>query len=376
MKNTSLRLCGKILVTIILTSLLFGCASSKLYKEAKTSQNIEVYKSYLQKFPDGKHAEEARLELNALYEERDWKEITGMNTIPAYETFISRYPSGKHSTEARQKLAGLQEQKAWNDALKSNTIEGYDNFEKSFPSSSHVPEAIEKIKQLREDIAWNDAIKTGTIPAFEGFLNAYPGGTHAGSAAEKLRELKSIYAEYQIAASENSILAYQRFIEKYPGTPYTSEAGRQLRMLDLEEWDKANVTNTIESFEQYLSLLPKGEFSVQAEKRIVDLSVDEIFKGEHGSLPSMNKVSGGDFSDDNEIEIYNNTSYTLTLYYSGPDSRKLVFNPNQTLTLNLPRGDYRVAASVDAAGIGNYAGEEKLEGGYYSVEYYIVTRYY
>lgn len=40
-------------------------------------------------------------------------------------------------------------------------------------------------------------------------------------------------------------------------------------------------------------------------------------------------------------------------------------------SVELLRGDYRVAASVDASNVSNYAGKETSDGGNYEVEYYI-----
>ena len=82
------------------------------------------------------------------------------------------------------------------------------------------------------------------------------------------------------------------------------------------------------------------------------------------------------YGDKNEIEIYNNTSYALTVRYSGPMSKKIVLNSKETKIINLNSGKYRVAASVNNPNVQSYAGEEELTGGGYSVVYYIITSIY
>ena len=130
-------------------------------------------------------------------------------------------------------------------------------------------------------------------------------------------------------------------------------------------------------FNNFLQEFPEGVYSEEVQKRIVDLEVDAIFRGDYGKMPPMKRSYAGDgYSNENEIEIYNNTSFNLTVYYSGPESKKITLLPKETIRTSLVNGSYRVAASVDASDIGNYAGTEKLEGGYYDIEYYIVTRYY
>ena len=122
----------------------------------------------------------------------------------------------------------------------------------------------------------------------------------------------------------------------------------------------------------YKNLYPKGAHIAQAEKKLIDLEVANVFAGSHGSLPSMDKTSWGN-GPTAYISVTNRTSYTLTLRYSGPDSKKLVISPGGTSSVTLKNGRYRVAASVNASNVSNYAGVEDLSGGSYSVEYYIST---
>jgi hypothetical protein len=78
----------------------------------------------------------------------------------------------------------------------------------------------------------------------------------------------------------------------------------------------------------------------------------------------------------NSIEIFNNTQYILTIRYSGIESKKVVMSPKQRTSLSLKNGNYRIAASVNASNVRNYAGNENLSAGEYTSEYYIRTRTY
>ncbi len=320
------------------TVLLFcGCGTTKQYEQAKTTNTIAAYESFLAENPKSKFTEQARLELNSLYEEKDWNNALATSTIAGYKQFIAKYPDGRFGAEAGKRIAELEEQQAWDKSLNLNTIIGYESFLASFPASKYSAEANARIKELKEDMAWDETVRTGTIASYEEFINDFPDGKNHSKALKKLNELESIAAE----------------------------------------WDKACRVNTIEAYHDYLSLFPSGDYSEEAEKRMVDLEVDAIFKGDHGTLPSMNRISSGE--DDvttNQIEIYNNTQYNLTVYYSGLQSKKVVFSPKERITIELVNGEYRIAASVDAADVGNYAGTEKLEGGSYDIEYYIVTQTY
>ena len=105
------------------------------------------------------------------------------------------------------------------------------------------------------------------------------------------------------------------------------------------------------------------------------MEVSRIYAGDHGALPAMDKTSYGGGTT-SYITVSNSTSYTLTILYSGPDSKRLVINAGGTKSVRLKNGQYRGAASVSAANVSNYAGSENLNGGSYNVDYYISTYRY
>jgi len=75
------------------------------------------------------------------------------------------------------------------------------------------------------------------------------------------------------------------------------------------------------------------------------------------------------------ISVFNNTSYTLTLRYSGPESKRFDIKSKGRINVTLLNGNYKVTASVNASNVTNYAGTEYINGEYDS-EFYIVTSYY
>ena len=137
----------------------------------------------------------------------------------------------------------------------------------------------------------------------------------------------------------------------------------------------ATAENSISAYQKYKSLYPNGTHIGACEKKLIDLEVSRVYAGEHGTLPGMDRTGYGGGST-SYISVTNSTSYTLTLLYSGPDSKRLVIGAGQTSSIRLKNGSYRVAASVSASNVSNYAGTENLQGGSYSVDYYISTYRY
>ena len=134
--------------------------------------------------------------------------------------------------------------------------------------------------------------------------------------------------------------------------------------------------NTISACKNYISKYPYGTYAEEANKKIIDLEVDGIFKGDYGQLPPMSKSSSFSHSTSNDLKLFNNTQYTLTIRYSGIESKKIVISPHGRTSVTLKPGTYKIAASVSASNVRNYAGTESLSGGEYGSEFYIQTQSY
>ncbi|MDF1866338.1 MAG: hypothetical protein P1U70_16000 [Saprospiraceae bacterium] len=407
-KVTKLLLCFLVVITI------FSCGASKKFQEAKSSNSILEYEWFVDKYPNSKFAIQAKEELEILYEEKDWKSTVNSNSINSFNAFIAKYPFSKHATQANENLRFLHEEKDWNYALRAdiiteynsflrkypnslyskqakekiakieelnswrkskniNTIYGFQNFITSYPNSKYLFDAKNKIESLKDENAWGDAEIIGTLEAYKSYVNSFPYGAKRGKALDKIREIEVILPEWKKTLSKNNPEAFQNFIQLFPNSFYTEQANDKLNRLELADWNNAKKRDRISSYEEYISTFPDGVHSEEARKRIIDIEVDAIFKGDHGTLPPMNRISPEYSSSKiNDIEIFNNTIYTLIVRYSGTDSRKIVIKPKKREKLTLRNGSYRVTASVNAQNVRNYAGSEKLQGGAYSSEYYII----
>ncbi len=259
-----------------------------------------------------------------------------------------------------------------------STAFDYENFIEKYPESEYVKNAYECLLTIAD--------RAGTIQALQNYIDQYPNSHLIGEVRKTVENKCSVL--YAHAVQKNSVDAWKEYMHLTPAS-YHKDAESRLkdavtRLIIIEKekwgtdyraWKQANIENTIASFKKYLKLYPKGNYAYTADRKVIDLQVENVFAKEHGSLPSMDKTSYG-YGSNTSIEVYNNTSYTLTLLYSGTSSKKLVLSPHSRDDLSLTNGEYRIAASVDASNIRNFAGKEELNGGNYNVEYYIQTQRY
>jgi outer membrane protein assembly factor BamD (BamD/ComL family) len=367
------------IITVIVILFITSCAATKKYEQAKIANSITAYENYLDKYEKSKYGPIARQELAILYEDRDWKDAKYNNSISGYKAFISKYPNSDKSILAKNKIAEIEEQQIWKKAKNINKVFGYENFLSIYPNSKYAFEAKNRIEKLRDEMAWSETVRIGTIDSYKKYTSNLPDGDHYSEAIEKIDELEVVLPEWNKVLEENTVAAYRLFIEKFYYPSYTSKAKKKIKELENKEWVIAKEQNNVEYYEKYLADFPNGKYTEEAEKRIIDIEVEAIFKGDHGKLPPMNKggSGSGSYQTISEIQVYNNTKYTLTLRYSGPESKKVIFHPKQKKTITLKKGAYRVAASVNISSVRNYAGTEEVKGGMiYESQYYIRTEQY
>ena len=260
--------------------------------------------------------------------------------VGKYEKYLSKYPDGKYSHEAENAILSYLDDlsfygNSYNGKKGIEAVEKIENTKERY-SGSHFESRIDSLLTAKVDQVYREAASKGTIEAWLSYQSMLP--------EEYWRD------------SENRI-------EEIENRDWGTES---------MAWRTAQRVNTLTAYSRYLELYPKGAHAKAADKKVIDLSVSNIFAGDHGTLPGMDKTSYSS-SGRNTISVSNDTQYTLTLLYSGPDSKRLVLYPRSSGTVSLPNGTYRVAASVAASNVRSYAGTETLTGGSYDVSYYIST---
>ena len=207
------------------------------------------------------------------------------------------------------------------------------------------------------------------------FIEHCPNSTYKEQAEARVAEL--VDSLYYAADSKNSYAGWEEYQNAVSSDDYRDSDERKDAVdtrwnNESNAWTTAQSLNNIAGYERYLSLFPNGRHRSAADKKVIDMTVASTFAGEHGSLPEMDQVGYGGGST-SYVSVTNSTSYTLTLLYSGNESKRLVLTPNSTGSIRLKNGSYRIAASVSASNVSKYAGTESLNGGSYEVEYYIST---
>ena len=270
---------------------------------------------------------------------------------------------------------------ARNESIVSLRVDKYGKYLTKYPVGKYSHEAENAILSYLDDLSFDGTLYNGNngceaVKQIEKYKERYSGTSFTNRIDSLL--LAKVDQQYRTASSKGTIEAWHTYQNMMPEM-FWKDSEKRIEEIENRDWGTESMAwrtaqrvNTLTAYSRYLELYPKGAHAKAADKKVIDLSVSNIFAGDHGTLPGMDKTSYSS-SGRNTISVSNDTQYTLTLLYSGPDSKRLVLYPRSSGTVSLPNGTYRVAASDAASNVRSYAGTETLTGGSYDVSYYIST---
>lgn len=131
-------------------------------------------------------------------EQSAWLQVQTSNNFSAYETFLQKYPQGKFATDAREALKALNEkdESLWQSAIhppdKSNLgryLLAMENI-----GGTHIEDA----KWLIDSLDFDIAVKENNPRALENYVKNHPQGTYVASARKLMATLVTENDKQQI----------------------------------------------------------------------------------------------------------------------------------------------------------------------------------
>lgn len=169
---------------------------------------------YLERYPNGAYAREARRQLSAQEEnarrdqqaaqERDdrayWQRTGARGDVDGLRRYLREYPDGVYAGTARRQLEEVERENRdgadWARAERSDSIAGYREYLRRNPNGAYVSIAERRLSDLeyqtrtaREDAAWREADRIHTLQGYRTFLRHYPNSRYASTARARLGEL-------------------------------------------------------------------------------------------------------------------------------------------------------------------------------------------
>lgn len=227
-----------------------------------------------------------------------WRATAAIATAAAYQTYLDRYPTGAHAADARAALATLDDPVAQAQAAEEAlglTREARRQIQRDLSILDIDPKGIDGLfgRGSRNAIA---AWQRQNGEAATGYLTAAQIATLDAQAARRAAELEAeaaarkaeqdrqdrIYWNQTGAAGDEAGL--RAYLKRYPDGLFAELAQERLAVFedarraeaaaaDRAAWDAAVRTGTPRSYQDYLAAYPDGAFAEEARQKLAELSV-------------------------------------------------------------------------------------------------------
>ena len=355
--------CGRCLAESILSERDQGSAKNNSSRKATASRKTNLVGSFLiVAFILATIA--GILVINS--SERAFKSAKERDTVLAYQIFIKNHGESKHAPAARARAAEID----YALTLEYPHLEALRIFIAKWPGSHEEALARAEIQRMSDE-KWQTLKNSNNSSALKEFIKDYPEAEEVSQASVRIKELVILEA-WERVRNSNDLQALANHAKINKGHETARLANQRIETL-CNDYDWVKRQDQLPIYRTYLQYNPNSPNKAAIEKRIIDLEVAEILAGKHGKLPPSSplQMTGG---AETQMRIENQTSYTLTLRYSGRQSYRFDLRAGEIREVILAADTYQVAATVSSPSVIPYAGSDSLQGGRASTKFYIQTR--
>jgi TonB family protein len=244
-----------------------------LWQAVSAKGTAEDLKSYLTKYPNGKHGDEAKNRLDSIAEAAKWEQAQKDGSQKGYVDYLNQYGAGGlHAPRAKERLAELQEATDWNRAIGVADLSAFKQYVNNHKDGKHSPEANKRIAELEEDAAWSVATKSMDPADFEKYLKMYPNGRYDGGTA--LEE-----AVWKQTEDSKEPAAFDRFVRRFPSGKHADQArALQTELNEQNFWNSIYKSGDPADFKKYVSIYPNGAHFDEATARLAGIEEASAWK--------------------------------------------------------------------------------------------------
>lgn len=330
-----------------------------------------------------------------------WNGARADNTIAAYRAYLDRYPNGRFAGDAREAIEELRNDpiriaRAGEEALRINAdmrrriqaqlnVLGHDTRgidgvfgrgtrlaigawqrENGLPRTNYL--TANQIRQIaaqaserREALdraAWREAERLGSVQAYARYLEVHPRGQFARQAQDRIEAAAAAEAaaqnraaqdraDWRRAQRDNTVQSYERYLDRNPRGEFANVARQRLRdaeqaesrfAADRSDWRRAERDGSVQAYEVYIAEHPRGQFVELARERVATLTnraqdrADWRRAQQNGTAEAygwyLNRHPRGEFAAEAQAQIDNANRQFST----APDAQGNQRDENRTVT--------------------------------------------
>jgi len=270
------------------------------YNAILDSKDLNKYNQYIADYPKGKNTVEIK---KRAAEIKLWNNAKSSNTIPAYETYLSKTAYHWFDTDAKKFITFIrqqQEKDAWNAVKSKGTLLAFQQYLKDNPNSGYRQDAENAINKLQGAEAWSKVKNSLNITDFEAFITKYPHAAEVTDAQKRLHELKG----KQFYEQGNLALAYDEFSQISKSDVEHVNKAAYDEAMGYHEFSNLSIYSSESELQDYILKYPDSSYSTQVSNMIAISKAMSL--GDYASNYEYNQALGyaKDANTRNTVQSY------------------------------------------------------------------------
>jgi hypothetical protein len=152
----------------------------RIWNSAAAGDSEEAFRSYLDRYPQGRYIEKAKRGLERIADKRTWDEAVRTDTEAAYADYLERYPDG----------VGADDVALWKQTVEAKTAAAYQAYITAHPKGAHAGKAGSQLNViLADEEFWRETVALDTKDAFLDYLRRSEMKTHKEKASLRLQQI-------------------------------------------------------------------------------------------------------------------------------------------------------------------------------------------
>lgn len=187
----------------------------ELWNKVKESNTAADYYLFIERFPDGRFAAQARTKMNQVGDS-EWNELKNSTDPIKFREYIKKYPNSPFIEQAKVRYEILaKELVEWELIKESQNADDFLRYADKFPNSAFYMEARNKAAE----IDWSRIQGSTKSDDLESFLQRHPNSAITTTVKQKLEELHWI-----LIKDSSNLKDFIRFLRKYPTSSFAEIA--------------------------------------------------------------------------------------------------------------------------------------------------------
>lgn len=198
--------------------------------------------------------------------------IVGMCVPTSAQVDKNKLKSQANQKRIQQERAAEEaRQRAENDyqsIIDDWDLSEYTRFLQNYPKNAHAREIKERVAEIQ---FWQNARNANTAEAYRNYLNSSKFNHFESEARDAMEALlaKEIDAAWTKANSRNTIEAYEEFISIYPEVRHAETARERIDNIRAEqEWQVLEGSNDVKALQQFIATYPNNPYANQARNKV------------------------------------------------------------------------------------------------------------